>query len=81
MSRSGRRNVPPSAQKLREKMADDHEPLHRADRIVQKFNGLYINLTDYGAMTGDVEKGDELEVHVYREGIVIPFGRGGGPDE
>lgn len=54
-------------------MIGDDEPLDTGSRKVQEFNGLYINLTDYGVRTGNVEVGDEMDVHVFREGIVIPF--------
>lgn len=54
-------------------MASDDEPLNWDLRKVQQYSGLYINLTGYGVNTGNIDKGDQLVVEVYPEGIVIPF--------
>jgi hypothetical protein len=54
-------------------MIGDDEPLERDSRKVQEISGKMINLTDYGVRTGNIDAGDELDVVVFREGIVIPF--------
>lgn len=48
------------------------EPLDTDSRKVQNYGGcLYINPTDYGIKTLDIEKGDSLQVETYPDRIVL----------
>lgn len=56
----------------REKRTDGGEPINSETRTVQqKGQSLYINPTDYGAITHNISRGDEVRVEVYRDGIRI----------
>jgi len=56
----------------REKLSMDGEPLNQQTRDAQQFHtSIYINITDYGVKTLDVEKGQEMVVETYEDGVFI----------
>lgn len=55
--------------------ADGGEPLNTEERSVTEHSGsLYVNLTKFGALTHGIEKGQDLDVEIYENGIWIPAG-------
>ena len=50
----------------------DGEPLNVERRDAQQFHtSIYINVTDYGRKTHDIDKGDEVKVETHEDGIIV----------
>lgn len=59
----------------RRERTDGGEPLNDETRTVQQRNtSLYVNVTEYGVATLDLEKGDNVTIETYRDGIWISPG-------
>ena len=61
-------------QALRRDGGDRETPLNEQKRTVQKFgSSLYLNVTGYARDTHGIDKGDELSIATYPDGIRIGF--------
>ena len=56
----------------RKNLSMDGEPLNVERRDAQQFHtSIYINVTDYGRKTHNIDKGDEVKVETHKDGIIV----------